>query len=89
MKQHADPAYVAKTVTEGIRRWGAKNYGTGEFSLAEVVNALVFLWGQQEERESDTILELREKLKLANKQLAAAKAREARAKKRTEGGDKS
>jgi hypothetical protein len=70
---------IAREVTEGVIRWGAKNYGTGIYTpiqLAEAITALSTAAVQP-----DIVEALRQENKVLKKDLSLCKAREGKARK--------
>lgn len=78
-----NPEYIARAVTEGVARWGSKNYGTGEFHPDEVVEALAVIYHKYAQMPTlDDVEDMQTELKKLRKDLALSKAREAKARKR-------
>ncbi len=73
---------IAQAVARGVERWGAKNYGTGEFHLHQILDAVVELDRQLTEMGTvEQWEEAQEELKRLRKELSLAKAREGKRRK--------
>lgn len=69
---------IVDDLLENSKRWGAKNYGTGQFSTTEIVLAFVMIIDHMREQHREEIDNIKQEHAKKNRQAAAAAARAAK-----------
>lgn len=75
---------ICKETAEGLKRWGYKNYQTGHYSGAQVLEALQVMYEERDQAVMSIQSADREAITKLRKDLSLSKAREGRAAKRYE-----
>lgn len=75
---------ICKETSEGLRRWGVKNYQTGHYTPSQVLEALQVMYEERDKAVMSIQSADREEITKLRKELSLSKAREGRASKRYE-----